>query len=94
MFNRYNYSRKHFPMSFNRKCSSYIQQYFRNNLFKKSIFLIIICLLLLISLLYFNKKTQLCNPEEHLWWFCPWPDSKTTVCAWDEHFPIKPEQIR
>lgn len=75
-------------MSFNRKFIYFIQKYFRNNLLKKSIFILsIFSFLLIISILLLNKKSQLCNPEKQLWWFCPWPNPKTTVCHWDEHFP-------
>lgn len=93
-FNKHNYIRKTCPMSLNRIYISYIQQCFRNLSLSKIIFSIILSLLLIIYILFFNQKNQLCNPAAHLSWFCPWPDPQTTVCSWDDHFPITPGQIR
>ncbi|CAF3440890.1 unnamed protein product [Rotaria socialis] len=45
-------------------------------------------------MIYFNKIYQLCNPAKHLWWFCPWPNTQTTVCSWNDHFSIMTERIR
>jgi hypothetical protein len=93
-FNKSNPIRKTSVMSFNRICISYIQQRFRNLSLIKIILLIIIFLLLIIYILFFNQKSQLCDPSQHLWWFCPWPDPQTTVCSWDEHFPMMKKRIQ
>jgi len=93
-FNKHNYIRKISTMSFNRIYIPYIQQCFRNLSLVKRILLGITLLLFTIYIIFINQKNQLCDPGEHLWWFCPWPDPQTTVCSWDDHFPMIQEQIR
>ena len=53
----------------------------------------LIGLLLIILIIFVNEKHQLCDPKEHLAWFCPWPDPDLTICKWNEHFPKPLEQL-
>jgi len=50
--------------------------------------LLLTILFIVVYLICFNENFEFCNPGEALWWFCPWPDPKTTVCSWDKHFPL------
>lgn len=86
-------------------CSSIIKEFrlflkrismhrsFRHNSLLKKLIFFLIFVILFVLLTLFNHRNQLCNPEEALWWFCPWPDPKTSVCSWDNHFPsLKPSK--
>ncbi len=91
---KYNYFRKSSLMSFSRKFLLYIQSYFRNILSMKKYLLILIIFFSIIFILFLHQKNQFCDPTEHLWWFCSWPDPQETVCPWDQHFPALNEKIR
>jgi hypothetical protein len=81
-------------MSLTKICIYFYPQRFRPFILLKIILLIIITSLCIICIIFINKKDQLCDPTQHLDWFCSWPDPKTTVCTWDEHFPIKTDPTR
>jgi hypothetical protein len=72
----------------------YFRQPIRLLLSIKIILLILILFIILYNTKFFNKQNQWCDPEKHLWWFCPWPDPQTTVCTWDQHFPTINNQIQ
>ncbi|UJR29866.1 hypothetical protein I4U23_017414 [Adineta vaga] len=69
------------------------QRYRSLSLLKISI-LSIVSVLCVISLLTFYPLERICDPAEHLSWFCSWPDPQTTVCSWDDHFPTLTETSR
>ncbi len=94
MFNKHSYLRKSLLMSLTRKSLLYIQRCSRNFVLTKKFILIILCSLFITCILFINKKNELCDPTEHLWWFCSWPDPAKTVCSWDDHFPTISKQIR
>ncbi|CAF2972598.1 unnamed protein product [Rotaria sp. Silwood2] len=81
-------------MFFKKTRISYILQRFRTLSLLKMIILIIFLFSFSIYILFYNKEHKLCDPAKHLPWFCPWPDPQTTVCAWDDHFPITKGRIR
>jgi hypothetical protein len=93
MYYKENFIGRNSPMFSTKLCISFLQKRFRSlSLFR--LILIIGSSLLLLYLIFLYKKDELCDPTDHLYWFCPWPDPKTTVCSWNDHFSIKEEQIR
>jgi hypothetical protein len=93
MYYKENSIRKTSPIYIIKILISCIQQRLRTLSLSKLIF-IIISTLCLTYIIFINKKDQLCDPTDHLYWFCPWPDPKTTVCNWDDHFTTKSDQTR
>jgi hypothetical protein len=94
MYYKENCIRRNSRMSLAKFCISFLPQRFRPLSLLKIILLIIVCSLLLLYIVFINKESQLCDPTEHLNWFCSWPDPETTVCSWDDHFPARTNQIR
>ncbi|CAF1395626.1 unnamed protein product [Adineta ricciae] len=73
-------------MSFKQLYIPFLRQYLRFSSLSIKLLLFITILIFLIGIKQiFSNKTSWCNPEQSLWWFCPWPGPET-VCSWDEHF--------
>ncbi|CAF1124645.1 unnamed protein product [Adineta ricciae] len=73
-------------MPFKQLYVPFLRQYLRfPSLSIKLLLFITIFIFLIGTKQIFSNKTSWCNPEQSLWWFCPWPGPET-VCSWDEHF--------
>lgn len=66
---------------------------FRKCLLRKTLLFLLFFVLLVVLLIILIPRDELCDPKEHLSWFCPWPDPDLTVCKWNEHFPKSVEQL-
>jgi hypothetical protein len=88
-----NYIRKQSTMSNIKFCIYFIQQRFRSLSLVKMILLIIFTFLFLIYFFIFHREKPWCDPEQHLYWFCSWPDPETTTCSYQDHFPTTSEAV-